>query len=175
MRVISCILPLILVLSANAQNTPSAGIDRWKPLAFLEGTWEAKASSSAGASATGTYTFRTELGDHILARHSTSSAGCKGPATFDCEHGDLLYVYQDAPGQPLKAIYFDNEGHVIHYDVSTPSASSVVFLSDGSRPGPQFRLVYELKDAVMSGKFQMKMPGQEEWKSYLEWSGPKRM
>jgi len=35
-------------------------------------------------------------------------------------------------------------------------------------------LVYELKDAVMSGKFQIRMPGQAEWKSYLEWNGAKK-
>jgi hypothetical protein len=34
--------------------------------------------------------------------------------------------------------------------------------------------VYELKAAVMTGKFQMRMPGQSEWNSYLEWSGGKR-
>jgi hypothetical protein len=45
-----------------------------------------------------------ELRNHVLARHS-ASAGCKGPADFDCEHGDLLYLYQDAAGQPPKAIY----------------------------------------------------------------------
>ena len=78
------------------------------------------------------------------------------------------------PGQPLKAIYFDNEGHVIHYDVSTPTATTVMFLSDPATPGPQFRLVYEKKDSVMFGKFQMHMPGQTDWKSYLEWSGAAR-
>jgi hypothetical protein len=103
--------------------------------------------------AAGTYTFGAELGNHILARHSTSAAGCKGPVSYDCEHGDLLYVYEDAPGLPLKAIYFDNEGHVIHYDVSTPKPGTAIFLSDASHPGPQFRLVYELNAAVMSGKW----------------------
>ena len=97
---------------------------------------------------------------------------CKGPASFDCDHGDLLYIFQDAPGQPLRAIYFDNEGHVIHYDVSTPNSTTAIFLSDASRPGPQFRLIYELKDHVMNGRFQMRMAGQADWKSYLEWSGP---
>jgi hypothetical protein len=111
-----------------------------------------------------------ELRDHIMARHGDLSQ-CKGPADFDCGHGDLLYIYHDSSTQPLKAIYFDNEGHVIHYDVSTPSPASVIFLSDSSQPGPQFRLVYELKDQIMYGKFQMRMPGQQDWKSYLEWSG----
>ena len=84
----------------------------------------------------------------------------------------MLYVYEDAPGQALKAIYFDNEGHVIHYNVSTPAAGKVEFLSEASQ-GPQFRLTYELIGPLMTGKFQMRMPGQTEWKSYLEWSGTK--
>ena len=143
-------------------------------LRFLEGTWDAKTQGEAsGVTATGSYTFRKELGGHILARHS-SAAGCKGPADFDCEHGDLLYIYQDLPGEPLKAIYFDNEGHVMHYSVSTPTPASAVFVSDPAAPGPQFRLVYELKGATMSGEFQTRMPGKTEWSSYLEWSGARK-
>jgi hypothetical protein len=161
---------VLLSLPIFSQTTPAPTPDPWKAVSFLEGTWEAKAQGSAGATSTGTYTFQRELGNHVMARHSHSSA-CKGPANFDCEHRDLLYVYEDAPGQPLKAIYFDNEGHVIHYDVSTPTPGAAIFLSDASRPGPQFRLVYELKGALMGGKFEMRMPGQSAWKSYLEWSG----
>jgi hypothetical protein len=159
----------VLTASLNAQ-TPKSAADPLQSLSFLLGTWDAHAQGMTGAAANGSYTFRLELGNHILARHSFTS-GCKGPADLDCEHGDLLYVYADAPRQALKAIYFDNEGHVIHYDVSTPDPSTAVFLSDPSSPGPQFRLVYSLKDTVMSGKFQMHMPGQTEWRSYLEWSG----
>jgi hypothetical protein len=152
----------------------SAAADSWKALAFLEGTWEAHAQAgSAGAQSNGTYTFKPELKHHVLVRRS-DSAKCKGPANFDCEHSDMFYVYQEAENQPLKAIYFDNEGHVIHYAVSTPDSSTAIFVSDASSSGPQFRLVYELKDSVMRSKFQTRMPGQAEWKSYLEWSGAKR-
>jgi hypothetical protein len=173
MRIFAGILLLFFSLALRAQNPAPPETDAWQSLSFLEGTWEAKTGSGSGITSAGTYSFRPELGGHILARHSITAGGCKGPATFDCDHGDLLYIYRDAPGQPLRAIYFDNEGHVIHYEVSTPSANSAVLLSDGSQPGPQFRLVYELKDSIMSGKFQVKMPGQTEWKSYLEWSGAK--
>lgn len=163
---------LFLPVPAGGQSKPAA--DPFQALRFLEQNWEANTGGVGGIKATGTYAFRRELGGHVLARHSTGDAACKGPANFDCEHGDILYVFQDAPGQ-LKAIYFDNEGHVIHYDVSTPSSTSVVFLSEASRPGPQFRLTYELKNSVLFGKFQSRMPGDSEWKSYLEWSGPKRI
>jgi hypothetical protein len=162
---------------AVPQSDPafSATADPWQALAFLEGTWDARAQGgSAGAQSNGQYTFKPELKHHVLVRSSEAYAACKGPTSFDCEHSDLLYVYQEAENQPLKAIYFDNEGHVIRYDVSTPDSTSAVFLSEASPTAPQFRLVYVLKDAVMSGKFQMRMPGQAEWKSYLEWSGAKR-
>lgn len=160
--------------SVVAQSASPPGPDAWKPLRFLIGTWDAKTlGGSAGATSSGTYSFQLELRDHILARH-TSSAGCEGPASFDCEHGDLLYIYRDAPGQPYKAIYFDNEGHVIHYDVSIPSPTRVIFLSGSSQPGPQYRLSYELKGSTMFGKFQMRAPGQTEFTSYLTWSGERK-
>ena len=168
----------VLALAALLFAAPvfgQASPDPWKELAFLEGTWEANTQGgTAGAKGSATYTFQPQLGHHVLARLSGSYADCKGPVTFDCQHSDLLYVYQDAANQPLKAIYFDNEGHVIHYDVSSPEPNVALFLSDASVLGPQFRLVYALKNGSMSGKFQMRMPGQSEWKSYLEWSGPKR-
>jgi hypothetical protein len=167
---------LLCAAGLLAQNTssPAASRPTWKPLEFLIGTWEAKTQSgSAGAASSGTYSFQPELRDHVMARHSSNS-GCKGPADFNCEHGDLLYVYPEAPGQSYKAIYFDNEGHVIHYDVSTPTPTTAIFLSSPSQPGPQFRLSYELKGSTLYGKFQMRMPGQVEFKSYLEWGGQKK-
>jgi len=164
----------VLGFYTGEASAAESAADPWKSLHFLMGTWEAKTQGgSANATGSGTYTFQPELRNHILARHSGSEL-CKGPADYNCEHGDLLYVYQEALGQPYKAIYFDNEGHVIHYDVSVPSATSVIFLSDPALPGPQFRLSYELNGLNLSGKFQLRMPGQTDFKSYLEWSGARK-
>jgi hypothetical protein len=172
-------LPLgVLFLSSFCAQTDkalSAGADPWKALSFLEGTWTANTQGgTAGASSSGSYTFQKELGNHILARHTVDSADCRGPATYDCEHHDLLYIYQETRDQSLKAIYFDNEGHVIHYGISTPGPATVTFISVKSAPGPRFRLVYELKGRTMSGEFEIRMPGQNEWKPYLERSGTKK-
>jgi hypothetical protein len=162
---------LCAILLAQGTSTEKHPSDPWKALRFLLGTWEAKMQTgSAGASASGTYTFSLELRDHVLARHSVS-AGCAGAADFNCEHGDLLYLYSDAQGQPLKAIYSDNEGHVIPYEVTTSAPNTAVLVSAASQNGPQYRLVYELKGLVLRGKFQFRMPGQSEFRSYLEWSG----
>jgi hypothetical protein len=156
-------------LAAQTSSAPT-----WKALNFLIGTWNATTrSGSAGVATSGIYSFQLELRGHVLARHS-SNAGCKGPADFDCEHGDLLYIYPDPSRQSYKAIYFDNEGHIIHYDVSTPSSATVVFLSSPAQPGPQYRLSYELKGSTMYGKFQMRIPAESKFKSYLEWEGSKK-
>lgn len=152
--------------SLPAQSVP-AKADPFQSLLFLEGTWQARATRPDGVLVNGTYSFALDLKGTVLARHDLSQTSCKGPSGFDCEHGDLLYVYPE--GGVLKAIYFDNEGHVINYGVKPTSANAVEFLSEG--PGPQFRLAYELKGGVMSGRFQMRVPGQAAWRSYLEWSG----
>jgi hypothetical protein len=168
--VASFMLLAISILPAFVCAQPSPAVeDRWGGLRFLLGTWEAESGGgTAAAKAIGVYSFAFELNNQILARHS-GNASCKAPSDFNCDHSDLLYLYLE--GGTVKAIYFDNEGHTIHYSVTTPTPKSAVFLSDPATPGPQFRLAYERKDAVLSGKFQMKMPGQNEFKSYLEWSG----
>jgi hypothetical protein len=98
-------------------------------LKFLEGTWDANVQNNAAVKLSGQYTFDRELNGQILARHSTSDSNCSAPANFDCAHADLLYVYHDVRDSELKAIYLDNEGHVIQHNVSTPKPQSVVFLS----------------------------------------------
>jgi hypothetical protein len=170
-RAIAFGVPLILALGMDAQTASSN--NPFRSLSFLEGTWDAKTNGSSGIEANGIYAFTMELRNHVMARHMLSKDSCKGPESYDCNHSDLLYIYSDGPEQSLKAIYFDNEGHVIKYSVSTPTSTTAVFLSDSSQPAPQFRLLYERKADTMSGKFQIRMPGQSEWKSYIEWSGQK--
>lgn len=155
-------------LLAQAQSQPS-----FNGLKFLLGTWEAKtaATGSAAAAAVGTYSFQTDLGGTVMTR-TGSLDSCKGPTSFDCQHHDLLTIYQDMGDSTLHALYADNEGHVLHYDISTPDASTAVFLT--SAPGPKFRLTYHFEGGVMSGRFQILPPGVTEFKSYLEWSGTKK-
>jgi hypothetical protein len=157
---------ILLATAILSLSNLHAQSDTWKPFHFLIGEWEAK-TTAGPAQSSGSYAFQLELRNHVLVRRSATK-DCKGPNDFNCEHGDILYIYRE--GAAFKAIYFDNEGHVIHYNIAT-SSNSAIFLSDD--PGPQFRLTYELKDGVMSGKFQIKPPGQTEFKSYLEWSGGK--
>ena len=169
-------LMTVFALAAGGNMEGQAGkkSDPWEGLRFLVGTWEAKTTGgNAQASGMGTYSFRLELKEHVLARRSGYEA-CHGPEDFNCEHGDLLYVYPEGPSQALKAIYFDNEGHVIHYAVSAPKPGMVMMVSDPVGPGPQFRLTYELSKDVMAGKFEIKIPGKPDFGIYLAWSGRRK-
>ncbi|MGA9070054.1 MAG: hypothetical protein WB424_07360 [Terracidiphilus sp.] len=184
-------LALLILLTASgalsqlpspspATKPPSAGApspaptDPWIGVRFLIGSWESKTTGGmAQAKASAGYTFRFELRQHILARHTRSGA-CLASDDFDCQHSDLLYIFPASNGSSLQAIYFDNEGHVIHYDVTEPTPNSVMFLSDPAQPGPQYRLSYEIVDGTLSGKFEIKMPSEPDFQSYLEWSGKRR-
>ena len=160
--------------SAQTPAKSPAKADSWAGVRFLLGLWGAKTTGGvAQAQVSASYSFRLELRDHVLARHSRSGS-CSAPDDFDCLHSDLLYVYPSGNGAALEAIYFDNEGHVIHYAVTTPKPGTVVFLSDPAQPGPQYRLSYTFFDGVMTGLFEMKLPGQSDFTSYLEWSGKRQ-
>ena len=169
------ILCSLFTLSAFAQTTqtaPSAN-DSWERLHFLVGTWKAQTSAQGTASAqgSGTYTFQYDLNRNIITRTSSTDA-CKGPANFDCQHHDTLILYRDTGDATPHAFYADGEGHVIHYDVTTPDANTAILLSN--TPGPRFRLVYHLENDTMTGKFQLAPPGSSDFKSYLEWSGARQ-
>ena len=160
--------------SAQTPAKSPAKADSWAGIRFLLGSWEAKTTGGvAQAQVSASYSFRLELRDHVLARHSRSGS-CSAPDDFDCQHSDLLYVYPASSGAALEAIYLDNEGHIIHYAVSAPKPGTVVFLSDPAQPGPQYRLSYTFLAGVMSGQFEMKMPSQTEFTSYLEWNGKRQ-
>ena len=135
---VSLILLIVFCLSAQAPTPPASKLpttatvaspapsDPFLGVRFLVGSWESKTTGGiAQAKASAGYAFRLELRDHILARHSRSGA-CNAPDDFDCQHSDLLYLYPTPDGSAIQAIYFDNEGHIIHYYVTTPAPNSVV-------------------------------------------------
>jgi hypothetical protein len=86
-------------------------------------------------------------------------------------HEDRLVVFRDAPGQPARAIYWDNEDHTIEYDVSvSPDGKIVTFVSKPVPSVPRFRLVYtRLAADSVDVKFEMAPPGNPDaFKVYTE-------
>jgi hypothetical protein len=146
----------------------------WKPIEFLFGNWTGKGGGASAGQGAGDYSFEPQIGNSIVVRKSFAEY-TSGPEA-GTRHDDLMIVYADPPGSPLRAIYFDSEGHTIRYNVKTPAPNVAVFESDGTQPGPKYRLTYTQHGSNLDGKFEIAPPGAD-YKTYLSWTSvraPKR-
>ena len=159
----SAILALLLVAPLGSQPAvPKA--DPFAAVRFLVGEWKGEGEGQPGQ-ASGAASFRFELGGKALVRHSHADypAANGRPALH---HEDLLTLF--AEGETLKALYLDNEDHVIRYLV-TAAPEGVAFTSEPA-PGPRFRLTYLRKsEALVTVRFEIAPPAAPEaFKTYLE-------
>ena len=167
-----CIAFLLLATHMLAQQ-PSAEkskeVPNWDAFRFLLGEWVGEGAGAPGE-ATGGFSFSFDLEGKILVRRNRADY----PATKDkppYSHTDLMVIYQETEGP--RAIYFDNEGHVIHYVVSlSKDQTTVTFLSEPSPSAPRFRFTYyKAKNDSMTFQFDMAPPGKPDaFSKYLEGS-----
>ena len=132
-------LALLVALPAVARG---AAPDPWARWRFLLGEWM-DAGAGDPSAVRGGSTFALELDGKILVRHSRADYPAE-PDRPAVAHRDLLIVYPGVSDSLFRAIYFDNEGHVIPYRVLAPAPGGcAIFDSDGPEPGPRFRLTYD--------------------------------
>jgi hypothetical protein len=143
---------------------PAAPHPPLERVGFLLGVWTSDTETELGH-ATAESTFALELDGRILTRRgSTRYTSGKSAGT---QHDDLLIVYPEGPGGGLKAIYFDAEGHVIHYTVTVPEADTAVFDSDPARPGPRYRLTHKVAGRRMETRFEVAGLGRTGYQTYV--------
>jgi hypothetical protein len=129
----------------------------WDSWYWLLGSWVGEGSGQPGQGS-GEFTFTFDLDKNILVRksHSEYPAVENKPAII---HDDLLIVYPESSDGTFKAIYFDNESHVINYLV-TISENNIVFTSKKTSESPVFRLTYTLSEKeIVNTKFEMSQDG----------------
>ncbi|MCE1203351.1 MAG: hypothetical protein LWW79_01925 [Holophagaceae bacterium] len=156
------LLPLAIVASLGAQSP--AAPDPFSGLRFLTGEWAGEGDGKPGASSGGAL-FRFELDGKVMVRRSLADIPAVNgrPASH---HEDLMTVFEES-GQ-LRALYVDNEGHVIRYLVSV-RPDGATFTSEPA-PGPRFRLTYLKKpDSLVTLRFEIAPPGKPEaFATYIE-------
>jgi hypothetical protein len=144
---------------ANAQAADSAGIGQLK---FLLGDWVGEGGGNNLSAETGGFTYSMDLQNTVMIKNNYADfAASKTRPAF--RHEDLTVIYQ-VPGDTIRAIYFDNEGHVINYTVEIAAEiKSVVFVSPEMGQAPRFKLIQTLTDEnTMDMKFEMTPPGQPD-------------
>jgi hypothetical protein len=161
----------VFLISAAAAGAMagSADDDVWKPYEFLVGEWIGEGSGDPGKGSGGV-TFSWDLQKKVLVRKNRAEfPAAQGRPAF--VHEDLMVIYQSEGGGPIRAIYFDNEGHVINYAATfSDDKKLLTFLSDATPQSPRFRLTYtKEKDDLVGIKFEMAPPGKpDDFKTYLE-------
>ena len=161
--VFACSLTLLFVPSA-ARPLPAGGETGpakpdWAPLSFLLGDWQGEGIGNSGE-----FSLHPDLSGNVLVRRNLAN-------TPGGRHEDLMVIYPETPG--FRAIYFDNEGHVLHYRVATAESQAVFTSEEG--PGPRFRLTYRKNpDATVRIVFEIAPPGGTAWKTYIEGSARRK-
>ena len=154
-------LPIATLLLGAAALPAAAQAPDWKTLEFLLGNWTGVAGENDTplGPGQGAFSFTLELSKNIIVRRNNASydSGVK--------HDDFMVIYLEGG---LRAIYFDTEGHVIRYKVSSPEQNRVIFESDGTQPGPKYRLSYWVERGTLAGKFEVAPPGAG-YKTYMSW------
>lgn len=165
MRSVCLVVMWAGMVSASAAGRP----DGWGALQFLVGNWVGEGGGDPGQGS-GAFSFKPDLQGRILVRKNRAEY----PATKEhaaTVHDDLMVVYRDTLAAPMRAIYFDNEGHTIRYDVQTPpDGGDLVFVSAPDAGTPQFRLTYtHVDEAHLKIKFEIAPPGHAgQFAPYLE-------
>jgi hypothetical protein len=111
-----------------------------------------------------------DLQDKVIVRKNRAEypAAAGRPAAT---HDDLMVIYRAEGGAPTKAIYFDSEGHVIHYTASfSDDKGTLIFVSEAAPSTPRFRLSYRKGAEESVGiKFEVAPPGKPDaFRTYLE-------
>jgi hypothetical protein len=166
---------LFISTAAAGSAWGSADGDPWKPYEFLIGEWTGEGGGEPGKGS-GEFSFAWDLQKRVLVRKNRADfPGAAGrPAV---SHEDLMVIYRGDDGGPGKAIYFDSEGHVIHYAASvSDDKRTLTFSSEAAVAVPRFRLTYtKEKEDKLHIKFEIAPPGKpDDFKTYLEGSAHRK-
>lgn len=133
----------------------------------LIGTWTGEGDGSPGTGS-GAASFQFDLGGHILVRRNTADdpAADGRPAAH---HEDLLVFHPAASGSDVLAVYFDNEGHVIHYSATfSPDGKVLTLVSTNAADSPRYRLTYTfLTPSRTTVSFEIAPPGSDVFRKYV--------
>ncbi len=159
-RVLAFSLPLLLA-PRPARVAPADSA--WPGWQFLFGDWEGVGGGQPGQASAGGFRFAPDLDGRVLVRRSFAAyEAAAGRPAF--RHEDLMVVYRDSPGNEARALFVDNEGHVIHYIATVDTGAGNVVLTSLAEPrAPRFRFTYHrLAPDSLAFRFDIAPPGKPD-------------
>jgi hypothetical protein len=158
--ILGAVAALTVQNAARAAATPSKFGAKWQALI---GEWKGENASGGGAGVCG---FHLDLADYVIVRTNHAVLAAAGGAAASA-HDDLMIIYPGMGEDKGKAIYFDNESHVIEYDAEWSADGNTLTFLGKPGAGPQFRLTYKKADQkTFAVTFEMAAPGQGAFKVY---------
>lgn len=156
--------------SGRASQSPQASDSDWSQWQFLIGEWVGEGGGQPGQASSGGTSLSFDLEGRVLIRRNFSDY----PATKDkpaISHRDLMVIYRDPESKSFRAMYWDNEGHVINYTAAFSSDGSVLTLiSPPSNTAPRFRFIYRKEKGDRVGvEFDIAPPGKPD--SFAKYAG----
>lgn len=143
-----------------------------RSLNYLVGDWvDDRRSGEPGTATAGGESWRVDLGGQVLIR----MGWCEFPATTSrpaFRHEDLLILYPEGD-DAMRGIFWDNEGHTIHYPNVTmqPGGKGIMLSSERSVPGPRQQLLYDFAEPDrLAAVFSLLVPGSPDFRPYLTWT-----
>lgn len=151
---------------SNEPEVPVSLAAALRPLGFLLGEWVAAPGKSGE---TGGFAFKADVQGQVVVRTNFALYPASGTKAAS-RHDDLMVIFVD--NGAVRADYFDSEGHVIRYAVTSPAAREVIFVSELREREPRFRLHYAVAtDGSLSGNFDIAPPGKPDgFSPYLAWT-----
>ena len=158
---------LALWLGPQAPAAQSPPPTAWPGWQMLIGDWVGDSGKGVpGSPTSSSFSFAYDLDRRVIVRRDRADY----PATKDrpaFRHDGLMIISQDDNKQVL-AISYDNEGHMIPYDVVL-SAKKAVFTSPSGTAGPRFRLTYVETTTGLAVRFEIAPPDHpDQFAVYVE-------
>ena len=137
-----CVIFLTSFLLIGSNSVSFAQKSNLDGLSFLIGEWTGSGGGPSARLSEGDCVFRYDLDSTVIIRENL--ADYSGPHKTGHIHKDLMVIYWqvDSP----KAIYIDNEQHVINYNIERKE-NKLILTSEKIKDTPQFRFTYEKLDS----------------------------
>lgn len=149
------ILFLISFLLINTYSVSFPQQNKLNQFQYLIGEWIGAGGGSGSGLGEGASLFRYDLDSSVIIRENYAHYPAQNNKP-DYTHKDLMIIYLQSASP--KAIYIDNENHVINYIIEFKD-NNMIFTSEEIKGTPQFRMTYErLENNRMNLKFDIAPP-----------------